>query len=81
MDQSNAGPAEQAAKLAKQTFETKDHPKPMQEAEKNALAVRENMLRLRELRLAKEAEAAQGADAAAAKRKAKRRVPIISGTT
>ena len=81
MDQSNAGPAEQAAKLAKQTFETKDHPKPMQEAEKNALAVRENMLRLRGLRLAKEAEATQGAGAAAAKRKAKRRARIIGGAT
>ena len=32
MDQSNAGPAEQAAKLAKQTFATKDYPKPMQDA-------------------------------------------------
>ena len=80
MNRSKLDPAEQAAKLAKQTFAAEDRAKAMQEAEKEALAVRENMARLRELRLAKESREAQIKQHTVVSRKPKRRGRIIRVT-
>jgi hypothetical protein len=70
-------PADQAAKLAKRTFAAEDRAKAMREAQKEALAVRENMTRLRELRLAKESREAQSKQDTVVTSKPKRRVRII----
>lgn len=66
-------PAEQAKRL----FATEDKVNATQEAEKDALALRENMARLRELRLAKEAQEAQTKQDTVARRKPKKRVRSI----
>jgi hypothetical protein len=49
----------------------------MQEAEAEAAAIRKNMARLRELRLAKEAQETRPREATAAKKKPKRRVRVL----
>jgi hypothetical protein len=48
---------EQTASMNRQRLAVAEHAEVIEEAERTAIAVRENMARLRELRLAKEAEA------------------------
>ncbi len=78
MNRPKLDPADQATNLANQTFAAEDRAKTMQVVEKEALAVRENMARLRELRLAREAQDFQSEEKknTTARRKPKKRVRI-----
>ena len=79
MNRPKLDPADQAAKLVKHTFAAEHRAKATQEAEREALAVRENMARLRELRLAREAQYLQSErkKEEGARRKPRRRVRVI----
>lgn len=77
MKRGNSDSAEQAARLARRTFAAEDGAKAVQEAEAEAAAIRKNMVRLRELRLAKEAQETRPSEATAVTKKPKRRVRVI----
>ncbi len=77
MNQPKPDAAGQAAKAANRLFTAESNARAMEEAAKEALAVRENMARLRELRLAKESQEAPIGQDAVVRRKPKRRVRVI----
>jgi hypothetical protein len=77
MKRANPDSAEEAARLAKRTFAVEDGAKAVQPAEAEAAAIRNNMARLRELRLAKEAQETCPREATAVTKKPKRRVRVI----
>ena len=72
-----ADPAEQAARLARRVFAAEQAATAMLDVETKAVAVRENMARLRQLRLAKEAQEIRTKPAAFEKKKPERRVRLI----
>lgn len=77
MKRANSASAEQAARLARRTFAAEDGAKAVQEVQAEATAIRKNMARLRELRLAKEAQEMRSSEATAVKGKPKSRVRVI----
>ena len=68
---------EQAARLERQRLAAEDGAKALQEVAERSVAVRENMARLRALRLAKEAEAVRTEIATDRKRQAEKAVPTV----
>jgi len=58
-NKTDAQSPQQIARAEKQRLAAEEGAKAMEELEREAIAVRKNMARLRELRLAKEAEAAR----------------------
>ena len=75
--QGKSDSAEQAARLARRLFAAADDAKARQEAEAEATAIRKNIARLRELRLAKEAQETRPREDTVVKKKPKRRVRVI----
>lgn len=63
-----SGSAEQAARLARRLFAAENGAEALQESEARATAIRENIARLRELRLAKGAQETRPREATVAKR-------------
>jgi hypothetical protein len=70
-------PASQAARAANQLFAAESGTEAMDEATRKALAVRENMARLRELRLAKESQEAHVKPDTVVRRKPKRHIRVV----
>ena len=75
--QGKSDSAEQAARLARRLFAAADGGKARQEAEAEATAIRKNMARLRQLRLAKEEQEMRPREDAVVKKRPKRRVRVI----
>lgn len=77
MKRDKSDSAEQGARLARRIFAAAEGAKPLREAEAEHAAIRQNMARLRELRLAREAQEMRPKERTVVRRKPKRRAHVI----